>query len=112
MDEAEPDHHLYISGGQWNLHAGSDGEILPAWVHYWSKVIFIVVLVKIDIRTTDNLFLVAGLLRQISRDRRAGGRLFHPVPERVGWNIGTWHCIVEWGHWIQLRRAREGGIRW
>ena len=37
MDEAEPDHAQYISGGQWDLHAGTDTEILPAWVKYWSK---------------------------------------------------------------------------
>jgi alpha-D-xyloside xylohydrolase len=37
MDEAEPDHAAYISGGQWDLHAGSDGEVLPAWVHYWAQ---------------------------------------------------------------------------
>ena len=65
QDESEPDHAAYISGGvcsaalsfgrprracalkavprfcvldragQWKLHAGSDGEVLPAWVHYW-----------------------------------------------------------------------------
>jgi hypothetical protein len=32
MDEAEPDHAKYISGGQWKLHAGDDTEVLPAWV--------------------------------------------------------------------------------
>lgn len=37
MDESEPDHHAYISGGQWDLHAGTDTEVLPAWVSYWSK---------------------------------------------------------------------------
>ena len=37
MDEAEPDHAKMISGGQWRLHAGTDTEILPAWVKYWSK---------------------------------------------------------------------------
>ena len=36
MDESEPDHVEYISGGQWELFAGSDTEILPAWVKYWS----------------------------------------------------------------------------
>ena len=37
MDEAEPDHAHYIGGGDWQLHAGTDAEVLPAWVHYWSK---------------------------------------------------------------------------
>ena len=37
MDESEPDHAAYISGGQWDLFAGTDAEILPAWVHYWIK---------------------------------------------------------------------------
>ena len=37
MDESEPDHAAYISGGQWDLHAGTDTEIMPAWVKYWSK---------------------------------------------------------------------------
>ena len=33
MDESEPDHKGYISGGQWDLYAGTDAEVLPAWVH-------------------------------------------------------------------------------
>jgi alpha-D-xyloside xylohydrolase len=37
MDEAEPDHAKMISGGQWRLHAGTDTEVIPAWVQYWSK---------------------------------------------------------------------------
>ena len=37
MDEAEPDHAKMISGGQWRLHAGTDTEVIPAWVKYWSK---------------------------------------------------------------------------
>jgi hypothetical protein len=32
MDESEPDHANYIGGGQWNLTAGLDAELLPAWV--------------------------------------------------------------------------------
>ena len=37
MDESEPDHSNYISGGQWNLTAGLDAEVLPAWVLYVFK---------------------------------------------------------------------------
>lgn len=37
MDESEPDHKNYISGGQWDLFAGTDAELLPAWIHYWIK---------------------------------------------------------------------------
>ena len=37
MDESEPDHKSYISGGQWDLFAGTDAEVLPAWIHYWIK---------------------------------------------------------------------------
>ena len=37
MDESEPDHLKYISGGQWKLHAGTDSEVLPAWVKEWSS---------------------------------------------------------------------------
>lgn len=37
MDESEPDHSGYISGGQWRLVSGMDTELLPAWVKYWSK---------------------------------------------------------------------------
>ncbi|KAJ9443699.1 alpha-D-xyloside xylohydrolase [Diplonema papillatum] len=37
MDEAEPDHTAYISGGQWSFNAGSDSEVLPAWVKYWTE---------------------------------------------------------------------------
>eukprot|EP00756_Hemistasia_phaeocysticola_P003956 Hpha_TRINITY_DN12551_c0_g2::TRINITY_DN12551_c0_g2_i1::g.50970::m.50970/K01811/xylS, yicI; alpha-D-xyloside xylohydrolase len=37
MDETEPDHQSYIGGGQWNLHAGSDGQVLPAWVSYYIR---------------------------------------------------------------------------
>ena len=37
MDQAEPDHTRYISGGQWNLHQGVDTEVLPAWTYEWSK---------------------------------------------------------------------------
>jgi len=37
MDESEPDHTQYISGGQWRMKAGLDAEVLPAWVKYWSK---------------------------------------------------------------------------
>ena len=27
----------YISGPEWTLHAGVAGELLPAWVKYWSR---------------------------------------------------------------------------
>ena len=37
MDESEPDHAAYISGGQWKLAKGIDAELLPAWVHAWSR---------------------------------------------------------------------------
>ena len=36
MDESEPDHLKYISGGQWRLHAGTDAEVLPAWTKLWA----------------------------------------------------------------------------
>eukprot|EP00754_Rhynchopus_humris_P034842 Rhum_TRINITY_DN16441_c0_g1::Rhum_TRINITY_DN16441_c0_g1_i1::g.163192::m.163192/K01811/xylS, yicI; alpha-D-xyloside xylohydrolase len=34
FDETEPDHTFDISGGQWTLHAGADGQVLPSWVRY------------------------------------------------------------------------------
>ena len=37
MDESEPDHKDYISGGQWKLAKGLDTEVLPAWTYDWSK---------------------------------------------------------------------------
>ena len=37
MDESEPDHHLYIDGGQWQLHKGLDAEVLPGWVLGWAE---------------------------------------------------------------------------
>eukprot|EP00937_MAST-01D_sp_MAST-1D-sp2_P006861 g6861.t1 len=37
MDQAEPDHALYISGGQWKLAKGLDTEVLPAWTYDWSR---------------------------------------------------------------------------
>ena len=36
MDESEPDHSLMIGGGQWSFHAGSDGQLIPAWVRYYT----------------------------------------------------------------------------
>ena len=27
---------LWSCAGQWDLHAGSDAEVLPAWVRWWS----------------------------------------------------------------------------
>jgi len=37
MDQSEPDHAAYISGGQWQFHAGTDAEMLPTWVKYWGQ---------------------------------------------------------------------------
>ena len=37
MDQAEPDHTVYISGGQWKLAKGLDTEVLPAWTYEWSR---------------------------------------------------------------------------
>ena len=37
MDQAEPDHKVYISGGQWHLAKGLDTEVLPAWTSEWSR---------------------------------------------------------------------------
>ena len=37
MDQSEPDHQYFISGGQWRLAKGLDTEVLPAWTYDWSK---------------------------------------------------------------------------
>ena len=37
MDQSEPDHQYFISGGQWRLAKGLDTEVLPAWTSDWSK---------------------------------------------------------------------------
>jgi alpha-D-xyloside xylohydrolase len=36
-DQSEPDHAVYISGGQWQLARGLDTEVLTAWTYQWSK---------------------------------------------------------------------------
>ena len=33
MDESEPDHAKYISGGQWNLFAGAQDAVLEPFVY-------------------------------------------------------------------------------
>eukprot|EP01079_Euglenida_sp_SAG-EU17-18_P001938 gene1938-2982_t len=38
LDETEPDHARYISGGQWKFAKGLDSEVIMGWVWEWTRM--------------------------------------------------------------------------
>eukprot|EP01061_Rhynchopus_euleeides_P014703 TRINITY_DN25376_c0_g1_i3.p1 TRINITY_DN25376_c0_g1~~TRINITY_DN25376_c0_g1_i3.p1 ORF type:complete len:724 (+),score=302.45 TRINITY_DN25376_c0_g1_i3:176-2347(+) len=90
MDESEPDHTLAIFGGQWSFHAGSDAQMIPAWVRYY----------------TD------GMAKGLRSTGLADGEFF--ILSRNAW-VGTWgNGVALWSgdvasSWDSLNSSVQGG---